>query len=236
MAKKDLPKLHNKFIFEIRYKPNPKVLDYRGIWAEKISDHMKLSEWRIAENRIDVFDKDAKNRAFVGFNNSGFVSNDVPTANYFPEKTVKFFKFVLDIDGFDSPIFVARIGVRSKFFKAYVGTFNDLINKYSTQYLILTDKAKEIINADLTDIGGPLNFKDSHGNFNTMSGPMKAEQAKQYLEREDDLPDVGLYFEIDYWQKPEQRVDNSKILQLISSFSEESWNKHEEINKLIIEG
>lgn len=235
MAKNDLPKIFNKFIFEIRYKPNAKVLDYRGIWAERISSHMKLPEWRIVENRIDVFDKDAKNRAFVGFRNSGFTSNDVPTANYFPDQTVKFFKFVLEMEGFDAPIFVTRIGVRAKFYRSSNVNFNDLLERYSTRYLTLTDKAKEIMSADLIDIGGPVNFKDSHGNFNTMSGPMKEAQAKQYLERKDDLPEVGLYFDIDYWKKPEKKVENSKILQIISSFSKESWKKHEEIEKLVFE-
>jgi hypothetical protein len=47
----------NEHVLEVRYKPNPKVLDYRGTWAESISDHMKLPEWRIVENRIDIYDK-----------------------------------------------------------------------------------------------------------------------------------------------------------------------------------
>lgn len=27
----------NQHIFEIRYKPNPKILDYRGTWAEMLT-------------------------------------------------------------------------------------------------------------------------------------------------------------------------------------------------------
>lgn len=235
MAKNDLPEIHNKFIFEIRYKPNAKVLDFRGIWAEKISNHMNLSEWRIVENRVDIFDKDAKNRVFVGFRNSGFVANDVPTKHYFTDQAAKFFKFVLELDGFDSPIFVTRIGVRSTFFRAFKGTFDNLLERYSSRYLNITDKVKEIMNATLVDIGGPINFKDNHGNFNTMSGPMKEAQAKQFLECKDKLPEVGLYFDIDYWKKPEKRVENNEILQTISSFSKESWNKYEQIEKLIYE-
>jgi hypothetical protein len=235
MPKNDSPKLNNKFIFEIRYKPNSKVLDFRGTWAEKISAHMKLSEWRIVENRVDVLDQDAKNHGFVGFRNSGFVSNDVPTANYFPDQAVKFFKYVLELDGFDSPLFVTRIGVRSKFYRAFEGNFDDLLKRYSTRYLVLTDQAKEIMRADLVDIGGPVNFSDSHGNFNTMSGPMNDEQAKKFLDGKNDLPKVGLYFEIDYWQKPEKQVENANILQLISIFSKESWNKYEGICKLVTE-
>lgn len=234
MPKKEFAKSCNENIFEIRYKPNAKVLDYRGMWAEKISDHMRLAEWRIIENRIDVFDKDAKNRAFIGFRNAGFISHDTPTANYFPDQAVKFFNFVLELDGFGSPIFVTRIGVRLKFYTAFEGSFEELFERYSTRFLMVTDKAKEILNAKLIDIGGPLNFADSYGNFNTSSGPMTAEQARQFLSRTEDLPKVGLYFDIDYWQKPEKRVENRKILELISSYSREAWNKHERIYNLIM--
>ncbi len=44
-------------VFEIRFKPNPKVLDFRGVWAEQISKHMNLSEWRIDTNLIEIHDK-----------------------------------------------------------------------------------------------------------------------------------------------------------------------------------
>ncbi len=51
----------NAHTLEVRYKPNPKILDYRGTWAELISNHMNLSEWKIIENRIDIYDKEKKN-------------------------------------------------------------------------------------------------------------------------------------------------------------------------------
>lgn len=234
MAKEDLPKAVNELTFEIRYKPNAKVLDHRGTWAEQISEHMKLPEWQIVENRVDVFDKDSKNRGFVGFKNAGFVSHDAHTANFFPDQTIKFFKFVLELDGFDSPIFVTRIGVRSKFFTTYEGKFEDLRERYATRFITMTDKAKQIFNAKLIDVGGPLNFADRHGNFNTVSGPMTNTQAQQFFNRTEELPKIGLYLDIDYWQKPEKQMDNRKILETISTFSNEAWRKYEDICNLIM--
>jgi hypothetical protein len=58
-------------IIEVRYKPNPKLLDYRGTWAEMISTYLELSEWKIVENRFDVFDKDKSKRIFVSFEMKG---------------------------------------------------------------------------------------------------------------------------------------------------------------------
>lgn len=216
----------NKFIFELRYKPNAKMLDFRGSWAESISDHMQLSEWAIIDNRIDVYSKDARNRAFVGFGNAGFETNDVPSKNYFEDQTISFTKFILNLKGFDTPLFINRMGVRSMFFTPYEGKFIDLLERYATRFLSMTKAAVDIMNAELSDIGGPLVFKGVDCNFNSTSGPMKEDQAKQFLQRSDTLPDVGLYFDIDYWKKPEQLIPNSDIFEFVGRSSKESWDKY----------
>ena len=234
MPKKEIFKAYNKYTFEIRYKSNPKVLDLRGSWAEKALEHMELPHWRIEENRIDIFDKDSKNRAFIGFKNAGFVSSDVPTSNYFPDKSIKFFRFVLELDGFNAPITVNRIGLRFQSYSAFSGTFEELVKRYSSKYLNISENAKKILDAKLIDIGGPLSFVNKHGNFNTMSGPMSDMQASQFLNRGDKLPKVGLYFDIDYWQKPNKKIGNAKILQQILVYSKKTWDKHEKIRDLLL--
>lgn len=234
MAKKKSPKFHNVHIFEIRFKPNARILDYRGSWAERISEHMGFSEWRIVENRFDVFDADGKNRAFVGYRNAGFTCFDSPTANYFPDHTLKFIKYLLDIDEFNAPIHVARIGVRAKFHTQFDGSYEELVQRYSSRYLILTDKAKKIMNANILDISCPIDFADKLENFNTLIGPIKGTQAQQYLDRDDEFPEAGLFFDIDYWRKPNKSLENDKILEIISSFSSEAWRKNEQITNLIL--
>jgi len=228
-------KMINEHIFEIRYKPNPKVLDYRGTWAELISQHMKLSEWSIIENRIDVYDKANQNHVFVGFRNSGFVSKDSPTKNYFPDQAIKFFTFIAQLDGFEDQPFVERIGVRSKFFTRFDGEFEDLRNRYTQRYLVLTKDAQKAINAKLIDVGGPLNFVDNLGNFNTMSGPMEKKQALNFFRnrKEDEIPEVGFYYDIDYWLKPNKNMGASEISQNIRKFALAAWDRHERIKNLI---
>jgi len=233
MSPKNKPESLNRFILQIQYKPNAKLLDFRGTWAEKISAQMQLSEWKIIENRVDVYSKNGQSRAFVGFGDCGFATNDVPSRDFFSDQAIRLLKFIVDLKGFDSPIFVNRLGVRSTFFKPFNGTFEDLLGRYSSRFLNVSDRVFSIMNAQVVDIGGPIYFKGDRCNFNTMSGPMREDQAKQLLERSDKLPDLGLYFDIDYWRKPEQVVSNGDIHDFISQSSRESWEKFDRIADLV---
>ncbi len=224
----------NEQILEIRYKPNPKILDYRGSWAEAISDHMDLPEWRILENRIDVFDKEDGDHAFVGFSNAGYVAHNTPTKNYFSDKTLKFFKYLFALTGFEKNPNIVRIGVLSKYYTEFNGEFNALKDKYTSNYLTLTDKAKKMFNAQLIDIGGPLDFVDKFGNFNTLCGPMTEKQIHQFIQYAKNPSPVGLYFQIDYWIKPNRQMNENEILKNIQQFTNSSWDRFEAINKLIL--
>lgn len=228
----------NEYILEIRFKPNSKILDCRGLLAKEISGYMKLPEWRIVENRIDIFDEKQKNHAYVGFRNAGFVTRDAPTKNYFPDQAIKYFKYLLNLQNFEKILYVERIGVRSKFCKQYEGDFNELKEKYITNYLTLTEKAKNIIDSELLDIGGSLNFKDKIGNFNTMSGPMSNEQIIGFFKRDEDeienFPPVGLYFDIDYWDKPKKELNEQEIIKYISQFANSTCKRFEDICNIIL--
>jgi len=227
----------NEHTFEIRYKPNPKILDYRGTWAELISNHMKLPQWNIVQNRVDIYDKTSKNHAFVGFRNSGFLTPDSSTKNYFYDQATKLFSFIAKLDGFEKEPFVERIGVRSKFCTAFDKGFDELKNRYSQRYLTLTREAEKAINAKLIDIGGPLNFVDNSGNFNTVSGPMERGQILQFFSsrNNDEVPEIGLFYDIDYWLKPNKSMDCRQINDNIKSFAIAAWERYERIKNLILE-
>lgn len=223
-------------IFEIRYKPNAKILDYRGAWAEFISEHMNLSEWRILENRIDIFDASKEDHAFIGFRNAGFVSRKLPTKNYFYERTIKLLNYLSSIKEFGSQLTVERIGVRSRYCRPFGGDFDALKDKYENHYLSLTNRAKRIINAKLVDIGAPLSFIDDVGTFNTTCGPMEEEQITQFFNGRmpDDIPKVGLYYDIDYFVRPNKTMDIKEVNSTIKAFSEKSWNRYENIAALVM--
>lgn len=224
----------NEHILEVRYKANPKILDFRGTWAEGISGHMDFKHWRIVENRVDVYNDDSSLHAFVGFKSAGFVAKDTETKNFFSDKAVKFFKYLFSLDGFGKDIHTRRIGVRSRFAQEYNDPFEDLLAKYSQNYLGLTDKAQKEINAELIDIGGPLNFKDANGNFNTMSGPMQTEQLQAYFDNRNDLPEVSFYYDIDYWITPDKVLGGKEIINKVKTFSLSAWDRFSTTSKLVL--
>jgi len=225
----------SEYILELRFKPNPKVLDFRGGWAEILSAELGLLEWQIVENRVDIFDKNNKERVFVGFRNSGFTCFDTPTANYFPDKAIKFLKILLTLEGFGNPIFVERIGVRYKSITPHNKDFDDLLSRYAKHYLRLTDEAVKAIDAKMIDISGSLNFVDKLGNFNTGSGPMARDQMKKFINRDGNYPDVGLYYDIDYWTRPNRVLKDSEILSIVGAFTSETWEKKNRICSIILE-
>jgi len=228
--------LLNEHVVEIRYKANPVVLDHRGTWAEKISNHMNFSKWKIDENRIDISSHDQDMHVFVGYQNAGISAFNTPNKNYFPEKSVKFLSYIFKLDEFFNSLLVKRIGVRSRFCTPFAGTFDELLDLYTKKFLKLTENARDAIgnNCKLVDIGGPLNYKDKYGYFNTMSGPVAEAQMYQIFKKIDKCPEVGLYFDIDYFILPDDIVIGKDILSKIKIFYDEAWNRNNRICELII--
>lgn len=226
----------NEHILEIRYKPNPRILDFRGTWALAISQLLEVPHWRIIENRIDIFSEDNVIRAFVGFHNSGIILLDTPTRNYFPDHAIKLLKFLFQLDGFGDPIFLERLGVRSKFCTPFQGTFEDLRDRVTVRYVSLTEQGKAAIGFDssLIDVGAPLNFADKLGNFNTMCGPMSKDQFPRFFSSSETFPEVGLYYDIDYWSKPNKEMEGKQLLNLVRDFAYAAWDRHDRVRSLII--
>jgi len=226
----------NEMLVEVRYKPNARILDFRGTWAKAISEFMELPHWQIVENRIDIFTEDRAIRAFVGFRNAGLGLLESPNRSYFGDQATKLLRFVLELEGFGDPLLVERLGVRSKFCDPFKGTFDDLRDRFSSRYITLTDRAKVAIGADarLVDIGAPLNMADRLGNFNSMSGPMAKDQFPRLFMKDEVFPDVGLYYDIDYWVKPEREVPGKQILGQVKDFSAAAWDRHERLRDLLM--
>jgi len=226
----------NEILVEIRYRPNARVLDFRGTWAKAISEFMELPQWQIVENRIDIFTEDRSFRAFVGFRNAGLGILDSPNRSYFPDQATKLFRFIFKLEGFGDPIFVERLGVRAKFCDAFKGTFEELRDRFVDRYITTTDRAKAAIGEDakLVDIGAPLNMADRLGNFNTMSGPMVKDQFPRFFTKDELFPDVGLFYDIDYSVKPERETSGKQILTQIKDFSLACWDRHERIRVLLL--
>jgi len=229
--------VRNEILVEFRYQPNSRILDFRGTWAKAISEYLELSHWQIVENRFDMFNDDKTFRCFVGFRNAGMAILDSPERNYFSDQAIKFYRFLFKLDGFNDPIFAERLGVRSKYCDPYKNSFDELRDKFSSIYISITDRAKDAIGREsqLVDVGAPLNFVDKLGNFNTISGPMIKSQFPNFFTKDEVFPDVGFYYDIDYWIKPQREMQGGEILKQIKDFALASWDRHDRIKSLLIE-
>jgi len=222
----------NEQIFEIRYKANSKILDYRGTWSELLSDYLGLSEWKIVDNRIDIYNKQNTRHAFVGFSNTGFLCTNSPTRNFFYDQASKFYSFIVKQPGYDAAPQVERFGVRSRFCINIDKSFKDIMELYLKSFCNQLESIKNVLGPEYVDIGTTLELKDKLGNYKLTSGAVELAQIKNLfrnIEEENSLPQVGLYFDLDYWVKPNKAMSEGDICGLLKQFSETSWEKIENL-------
>jgi hypothetical protein len=230
----DAPFSLTEYITEIRYTPNPKILDYRGTWAEKIKVLTGLPKWRIDQNRVDVHTEEDTARAFVSYRNAGYVIQDSPTRNYFPDQANKLFRFLLQEEAFGKNIVVPRIGVRFRSATSFSGSFEELLDRYMKRYLVLTPQAKEIFGGRAIDIGGSINFSTQLGKLNTTIGPMEEQQLKQFFPTRKSVPSVALYVDLDYFKEPESEMESRDVVFLVKSYSESLWDIQDRVATLVL--
>jgi hypothetical protein len=226
----------NEHVLEVRYKANARMVDRRGSWADSIAKHMRLRHWKIDTNVVNVFNPGATLRVFAGYRSAGLIALDTATRNFFPDTARELLECLTGLDGFRVPIEVERLGVRSKFCTPYEGSFDDLRDRCVSKYAGPTEAALEAIGSDarLTDVGAPLNFEDSLGSFNSGAGPMKRDQLVAFFQKDDGFPEVGLFYDIDYWVQPPEPLSGREVIRLTSAFAQAAWDRHERVRDLIL--
>lgn len=225
-----------EMILEIRYRANPKVLDYRGTWAEVLGKLMDVPNWRISQDRLDVYNDAKTLQAFASFRNAGVVVQDPPTRNYFTDQSCKLMRYLMSQDTFGDPLAVTRFGIRSRLATACTDlSFDQLLARYLERYLNLSDQARSIIANRVVDIGGPVNFEAPNGVINSMSGPMIRTQLESFFKSRAEVPAVALYFDFDYHSKEEIRLSSRDVQSRIKSWSSYTWELHDRLRDLILE-
>ena len=224
----------NEHTFEIKFKPNPTILDFRGYLAQSLSSHINLTEWKISENKIDVYDKEINDRLFVGYKNAGYVLMNATSESHFYNKVNEFYKFLSTLKSFGTKPFVYRIGLRIKFLKQCDCSFERLRDFYIANFISPAKNLHDILNANLLDIGAPLDLKDDLGQFHFESGPMKEEQSKQYFsKKKQEFPPIGFFLDIDYSINPKEETDDETVTKNIVAFSSAIWDKYRKIVSLL---
>ena len=226
----------SEHVLEIRYKPIGAFLDIRGSVADQIAESTHLKEWSISEHRIDF--KDApekwKDSAFVSYRNCGYLAPNPATKSYFPDQATKFLRKLREIPEFKLPP-ITRIGVRSTFIAGCDKKFDELLNLFIDKLGLPKDKLAGLFSGEIIDAGLPLYLRSNHGRFNITTGPMEEEQIKGLFRGKDELPKIGLYFDIDYFKEDLKETNEKELAGLIKTFADESWEKSEKLFYLIFE-
>jgi hypothetical protein len=227
--------VENQFILEVRYNPNPRILDRRGQWAEELLNHLNLTQWQINENRIDVYTEKKDLRAFVSFKSMGMIIYDSPSREHFGSLSSKFIEFVFRLKEFGSPMLIKRIGIRGTFCSPYGGEFNNLVQLYTKKFVKINARAVDAIgeDAEIIDIGSPVTFSDNNGKLSFTAGPMTGEQFPHFFERDKEFPKVGLFVDMDYWQEPDKNMRASEIISSVKKMSGILWDRHKRIDHLV---
>ena len=88
--------------------------------------------------------------------------------------------------------------------------------------------------AQLLDVGAPLNYRDHRGKFNTVSGPMNADQFKLFFQKDEGFPAVGLFYDIDYFKEPNAELKADDVVHVLTDFAGAAWDRHDRVKTLIV--
>ena len=220
------------YVIEVRYKEQGRIADNKGRIADAVvgSRDKLLTDWMLT-NKANFTSKQNKFvKAFVSHTNFGFLSFYPNTADFFRTAAKE---FVGTAWKECYPIQLVRVGVRVQVVTATSCPFKNLLRAYKGKFAKLTESDLEKFEGELVDVGFPMNFEVGGDGYNIMTGPMKKEQSKGFFPEleEDDLPDVGIYVDVDYFTKNFQKQSRvSHIYELI----DKGVAKAREVNDLII--
>jgi hypothetical protein len=230
--KADIPIEVKEEVFEIRFKPNPKILDFRGMWTELFSQSLDYEHWKIEENKLDIFNKDQTERAFLSYKNCGFTCLESPTENYFLDKGFKFFKLLYEIKEFESPLTVERIGIRHKYIVEDTQGFEHAQKGVVNNFISPSTQAKNIFGENIQDLAFMGEFSNPLYNLTLRLSPVRKEEIEGNI-RKAIIPEAGIMVDMDFFSKPAKQLTFGEIQNFIKLTSLEGRKKYQETLALI---
>jgi hypothetical protein len=221
------------FLMELRFKPNPLVLDVRGEIAQGLTAKMSFPHWQVQNNRIDVQNDDRTEYGFVGFRNCGYGQVNPPTPDQFAIRASKLVRVLHEARLLGNIVEIERLGVRVKFLTDFPDGFDELRSRFADRYIQIQPAIAEALGGRLVDVGALYNFVDSKGNFNTTSGPMIQEQMKEYIDFKGPYPEVALYFDVDYFWKGPLNLSVDEITRQVKEFVRGAVEKQIAVARII---
>lgn len=214
-------------VLEIRFQPNSRFLDEKGLIASQIVINTKFDQWNISTNKVEFTRSDQTGfSAFFSFSNLGVASNTPATADDFLITAKEFVKSAWQYFKTDT---IIRLGMRSTFL-IETADFTNTFNAYKNKFLKLNDVELKKFDGELIDVGFPLNFINGDIFFNVMTGPMQKKQSKNFFEEK--AFESGIYVDIDYFKK---EVSPHIIQKHVISFIEDGMAKAKSLARQIFE-
>ena len=226
--------MENDCVLEIRYKPNPKILDVRGQIASNVSSTMNLNKWNVHFERIDFDNDDQDMHSIVSFKNIIFTIKNCESSNYFRDQSVKFLRSVLQIPAFTDSNHIVRIGVRHRFYFPYSDSFENLFNLFLEKYWNISPDLHEVLGHKLIDVNGAFTLSTPNGKVNFNCGPMTSDQVKEFLPHLKSPSEVGLFVDSDYWVAPEKPMEIRPIINTVKNFCNENWPRVTDVKNYIL--
>ena len=225
--------MRSEHILEIRFKPNPEVLDHRGAWTAAIAKEMGFNHWKIIENRIDFRPDDKTQIAFVSFRNFGITVKDQPTPNFFEDKANKLVRKVMALNGFQSPLAVERIGVRAKTCHPLEREFSDVAD-HIRDVFFKEDSLDQLRGDDaVVDAAAVLYFKTELGQINAHITVNDLVQIKRLFPNHTEHPEVSWTTDMDYFITEPKMMNAKAITKTITSFANELNDRYTAVSSLI---
>ncbi len=223
----------NQQVLEIRYRAEPRVLDHRGIWADQLLDLLPVTEWRIDPNRLDVFSNDKRKNVFISYKNAGIVLHN-GTEKEFNELISKFIGFLFRQSPFRN-VALERLGILLRSAQKNDAIFENIVRLYQEKFITYSQDLLGVFDGRVIDVGTPVIIETDLGKINFRSGPMQKEQLTEMFEFEQELPETAIFFESDYFLKPDANssMNAKQIPNLVRDYVRGNWARCEKFFELL---
>ncbi len=204
-----------KFVFEMRFVPDPSFLDTKGTLTKKLINK-NFQKWIVADNTVQM--TGTNGNVFISYSNLGFTTSKIEEVDIYVQEIDEVLKFYGDIP----PL---RWGVRIQKLFPSDKDFLKLLKKYSEVFLKFQPSHFSKINGELADLAINYVFRNEHNTYHIQSGPMENNQAENIFEASiEDLPDTGFFIDLDIYREKDQFYKDDFRRSRITDFIRSSMN------------
>lgn len=197
-----------KAIWQVRFPPSALLFDSRGAIATRWQFHDDLTEWKMANNAVNIHDKDQ----------TLFLNVDARSLSVVAEAPENFERFQSNVSEFTLDTLerlqvrrIERIGLRLIQLESR-NSFTVLAGALRRHLYRLSEEEWQILGGYPEDVGFPLVLSLGERKLNWHMGPMAKAQLESIFEAEkvkNRLPEVCLFLDCDLYQEEPKLFEKS---------------------------